>query len=113
MPPQRPSPAPSMSQTRTGKVRNRTGHALSGAIAAADKAPAAKAISQRRHPHASTIAWTTSFGFTAWIGVEHLGLESGRPRHQLAAHRHVSGAHDQIAAERIDFLRRVADVELL
>ena len=49
----------------------------------------------------------------ARIGVEHLGLESGRTRHQLAAHRHVSGAHDQIAAERIDFLRRVADVELL
>src|SRR5258708_39234769 len=55
-PRQAPAPAPSISQTTTGKVANSTGHALNGAIASADNAPASSAIAARFHPHARMIA---------------------------------------------------------
>jgi len=55
---------PSMSKTRTGKVKNKTGQALNGAIARADTAPAMNAIDRRRHPQARTILSTKLFGFT-------------------------------------------------
>src|SRR3569623_2569494 len=48
--PRRPGPAPSISHTRTGKVMNRTGHALKGAIASAEIAPMETAIAARRQP---------------------------------------------------------------
>src|SRR5262249_26699820 len=46
-----------MSQTRIGNVRNSTGQAFSGAIAAADTAPATNAIARRRQPDDRTILW--------------------------------------------------------
>src|SRR5579862_4501990 len=49
----------------------------------------------------------------ARIGIEHFGLERLRAGYQFAAHRHMAGADDQITAERVDFLRGVADVEFV
>src|SRR5665213_3794330 len=52
----RPAPAPSISQIITGNVRNNTGHALNGAMASADSAPATSAMAARFHPQARMIA---------------------------------------------------------
>jgi hypothetical protein len=49
-PPRRPADAPSISHTATGRVTNNTGHALNGASARTDTAPAQNAIAARRHP---------------------------------------------------------------
>src|SRR5215510_5574164 len=57
MPPARPAAAPSVSQTRIGKVTSITGQTLNGASASADTAPATNAISTRLRPQASTIEW--------------------------------------------------------
>src|SRR5215475_11218163 len=46
------------------------------------------------------------------IRIEHLDLEVARPGHELAAHRYAADLHEQIAAECIDLLGGVADVEL-
>ena len=43
--------APSISQTKTGKVSQRTGKASNGGKASADSAPATSATAKRRHPH--------------------------------------------------------------
>src|SRR6202041_3623669 len=51
----RPAPAPSISQTITGNVRNSTGHALNGAMASDDSAPATSAMMARFHPQARMI----------------------------------------------------------
>src|SRR5258705_9977230 len=56
----RPPPAPSISQTITGKVRNNTGHALNGAIASDDSAPATSAMAARFQPHDRMIARPTA-----------------------------------------------------
>src|SRR6266581_1855044 len=65
----RPPPAPSISQTITGKVRNSTGHALNGAIASDDSAPATSAMAARFQPHDRMIARPAArswpVGFTA------------------------------------------------
>ena len=47
----------------------------------------------------------------ARIGIQHLDLESGGPGHQLAAQRQAADLRHQIAAERVDLLGGVADVE--
>src|SRR3954451_3734971 len=68
-PPQRPAPAPSISQTTTGKLTNSTGQALNGAIASADSAPATSAMAARFQPQdrmiASPIARRLLVAFTA------------------------------------------------
>src|SRR5258706_9451886 len=65
----RPPPAPSISQTITGKVRNSTGHALNGAIASDDSTPATSAMAAPFQPHDRMIARPTarnlSMAFTA------------------------------------------------
>jgi len=48
----------------------------------------------------------------AWIGVEDFSLKRFRPGHELAANGHMAGFNDEIAAERVDFLGDVADIEL-
>ncbi len=45
-----PAPAPSISQTSTGNVRNSTGQALNGASASTDSAPAAMAMTRASIP---------------------------------------------------------------
>src|SRR5664279_841506 len=57
MPPARPAPAPSISQTAAGIVRNSIGHALNGAIANAEKAPLRNAKTARFQPQARTISY--------------------------------------------------------
>src|ERR1043165_2742063 len=72
---------PSMRNTRIGKVRNRTGQALNGAIARAETAPAVNAIDRRRQPQARTMLWTRLFNVT--VNGRGLGRDldwSGRPR---------------------------------
>ena len=49
----------------------------------------------------------------ARIGVEHFGFECFRAGNELAAHRHMAGAHHQIAAQRVDVLCGFADVEFV
>src|SRR6185437_1970711 len=56
MPRRRPAPAPSVSQTMTGKVKNSTGQALNGAIARTDSAPARQAMAARFQPQDRMIA---------------------------------------------------------
>src|SRR5258708_14118614 len=99
----RPPPAPSISQTITGKVRNNTGHALNGAIASDDSAPATSAMAARFQPHDRMIARPTarslSMAFTAsrlhrpLVGPHYhwpvrnpapAGLRAGAPRRWVA-----------------------------
>ena len=47
----------------------------------------------------------------ARIGVQHFDLESGGPGNDLAAQRQASDLRHQIAGERVDLFRRIADVE--
>ena len=49
--------------------------------------------------------------YPARVGIQHLDLESGRAGHQLAAQRQAADLRHQIAAEGIDSLGSVADVE--
>src|SRR5450755_1642632 len=62
----------------TGKVTNSTCHALNGAIASADSAPAASAMPARFHPHDRMIARPSVRSLSA-------GFTAGRPRRGLAA----------------------------
>src|SRR5258707_6433388 len=71
-PRQAPAPAPSISQTTTGKVANSTGHALNGAIASADNAPARSAIAARFHPQDRMIARPTARNLLAEITASRL-----------------------------------------
>src|SRR5260370_31437132 len=57
-------PIPSMSQTNVGRVKNKIGQALNGAIAKTDSAPATNAIDRRRQPHDRTMLWARLASFT-------------------------------------------------
>ncbi len=57
--------APSISQTKTGKVSQRTGKKPNGAKASADSAPAANATAKRRQPHKTMIALAKDCTFVA------------------------------------------------
>src|SRR5438270_12922659 len=67
-----PAPAPSISHTTTGKVRNKMGHALNGGIASADSAPAAKATAARFQPQAKMIATINLRSLSAPITADRL-----------------------------------------
>src|SRR5262249_2907275 len=100
-------PTPSMSQTRIGKVRNNTGQALSGAIAAADSAPATNAIARRRQPHDRTIQLANLVSFTVratgshWDGRHRRAMERAAPLPPATAlSHHVLSANDDPCADK-------------
>src|SRR5436190_10480095 len=75
-----PAPAPSISHSTIGKVRNNIGHALNGGIASADSAPAASARPRRFQPQAKMIAAINLRSLSAPITADRL-------------HRRATGSH--------------------
>src|SRR4051812_39172281 len=81
-----PAPAPSISHSTTGKVRNNIGHALNGGIASADSAPAASARATRFQPQAKMIATINLRSLSAPIIADRL-------------HRRAMGSHGHWPAD--------------
>src|SRR5436189_5583962 len=77
-----PAPAPSISHSTTGKVRNNIGHALNGGIASADSAPAASARPKRFQPQANMTAAINLRSLSAPITADRLH------RRQMGSHCH-------------------------